>query len=248
MAIGDRKSQVAQSSFPFSASTQTMASVNEDIKVPTSLSNDTEGSTENDTASSSVVPKPDSNSFNDATPAHFRKDSRFWLILLALCVSCFLSALDLTAVSTILPTRECVSVDPFRKTLFTRHLIPSSVSQDFDSPNYAWVGSSYALTSTAFIPWYVLLSQFKENFLIEYLNATRFGGLAKIFGRKFTMLLSLGAFTVGSAVVGSASSMNIVIAGRAIQGVGGGDYTEFVCCDLGTSLTLPLSNVFQVES
>lgn len=61
------------------------------------------------------------------------------------------------------------------------------------------------------------------------------------------MLLSLGAFAVGSAVVGSASSMNIVIVGRAIQGVGGGDYICFICTKRGRLLMHNLALPIQVE-
>lgn len=82
-----------------------MNSVNMDMKTP---SNNSDGATKLE--NTQVIPRLDSNFSDDATPAHFHKDSRFWLILLALCVSCFLSALDLTAVSTILPTCECLSV------------------------------------------------------------------------------------------------------------------------------------------
>ncbi|KAK4704677.1 hypothetical protein P7C70_g1530, partial [Phenoliferia sp. Uapishka_3] len=123
----------------------------------------------------------------------FEKGSRFYLIFLALCASCFLSALDLTAVSTVLPT----------------------IASDLKTTDPSWVGSAYALTSTALIPWT--------------------GGLAKIFGRRATMLDSLLFFAIGSAVTGSANSMNIVILGRALQGVGGGGIltmTEIIVCDL----------------
>jgi len=37
-------------------------------------------------------------------PKGAKKDARFWLIFGTLCCCCFLSALDLTAVSTALPT------------------------------------------------------------------------------------------------------------------------------------------------
>lgn len=35
------------------------------------------------------------------------KGKDFWLVFLALCVSSFLAAIDLTGVSTVLPTSEC---------------------------------------------------------------------------------------------------------------------------------------------
>lgn len=46
-----------------------------------------------------AAPKPATNPFAG-------KSSRFWLIFVALCTSCFLSAIDLTAVSTAIPDSE----------------------------------------------------------------------------------------------------------------------------------------------
>ncbi|KAM0746387.1 iron permease [Meredithblackwellia eburnea MCA 4105] len=130
---------------------------------------------------------------NDDNPKPKGKGWRFWMVFLSLCMSTFLSALDLTAVSTVLPT----------------------IANTFHSSQYSWVGSSYALTSTALIPWT--------------------GGIAHLFGRKATMLGSLIIFAVGSAVTGAAPSMSVVILGRSIQGIGGGGIltmTEIVVCDL----------------
>lgn len=59
------------------------------------------------------------------------KPKAFWLTFLALVVSTFLSALDLTAVGTALPT----------------------IAQDLKGGNkYVWVGSAYTLSSTAILP------------------------------------------------------------------------------------------------
>jgi len=104
----------------------------------------------------------------------------FAQVFLALCVSCFLSALDLTAVSTVIPTMAAA----------------------LDSDQYAWIGTAYALASTALVPWTA--------------------GLANIFGRRTTMIGSLILFAVGSAVTGSAQTMAAAIAGRTVQGLGGG--------------------------
>ncbi|SCZ90253.1 BZ3500_MvSof-1268-A1-R1_Chr1-3g01871 [Microbotryum saponariae] len=150
------------------------------------------------------------------------KGSQFWLVFLALCVSCFLSALDLTAVSTALPASEFStlatrSVSGYLRVKGTdpNAICHCAVAAEFQSTEFSWVGSAYALTSTALIPWT--------------------GGFAAIFGRKATMLGSLALFAIGSAVVGSAHTMEIVILGRAIQGIGGGGIltmTEIVVVDL----------------
>ncbi|GAA5917548.1 hypothetical protein JCM6882_001725 [Rhodosporidiobolus microsporus] len=136
-----------------------------------------------------TVPQLDSETPKASAP----KGARFWLVFAALCCSSFLSALDLTAVSTTLP----------------------QIAADFNSADYAWVGSAYALTSTALIPWT--------------------GGLAAIFGRRPVMIAALVLFALGSALTGAAQSMAMLIGGRSVQGVGGGailTMSEIIVTDL----------------
>lgn len=102
------------------------------------------------------------------------KGSAFWLTFMAIIVTTFLSALDVTSIGTALPT----------------------IVADLDGgDDFAWVGSAYALSSTAFLP----LS----------------GTLADIFGRRPIMLISIALFALGSALAGSAQSMNWIIAARS---------------------------------
>ncbi|KAJ3332729.1 hypothetical protein HDU76_013276 [Blyttiomyces sp. JEL0837] len=65
-----------------------------------------------------------------------------------------------------------------------------------------WVGTAYFLTATACIPSY--------------------GQLSDIFGRKPIFILSILIFELGSAICGAATSMKMLITGRAIAGMGGG--------------------------
>ncbi|KAJ8518245.1 hypothetical protein ONZ45_g4681 [Pleurotus djamor] len=104
----------------------------------------------------------------------------FWLIMLSLCITLFLYALELTAVSTALPT----------------------IALALHATEFIWVGSAYALSSTAILP--------------------MSGGLAQTFGRRPTLLLCILFFSIGSAICGAASNMNMMIAGRTVQGLGGG--------------------------
>lgn len=98
----------------------------------------------------------------------------FWLSYIAVTVSVFLSALDLTGVATALPT----------------------ITADLNGgDNFVWVGSAYALSSTAILP----LS----------------GSLADIFGRKPIMLICIVFFAVGSAIAGASHNMNMLIAARS---------------------------------
>ena len=60
-----------------------------------------------------------------------KKSSSFWLSFVAILTSIFLSALDLTAVATALPT------------------ITSALA---GGEEFSWVGSAYARSSTAFLP------------------------------------------------------------------------------------------------
>ncbi|KIO28004.1 hypothetical protein M407DRAFT_22771 [Tulasnella calospora MUT 4182] len=121
------------------------------------------------------------------------KGLRFWLVIIAIMVATFLSAIELTSVSTALPT----------------------IVQDLDGSEFAWVGSAFALGSTAILP------------LV--------GGLAQIFGRRPVVLGSIAFFALGSGLCGGAKNMDMLIAGRAIQGVGSGGIlatTEIVVADL----------------
>ncbi|KAF8202686.1 iron permease [Mycena galopus ATCC 62051] len=123
------------------------------------------------------------------------KSRAFWLSFVAIMVAEFLAALDLTAVGTALPT----IAEGLRDT----------------SGDYIWVGSAYALSSTAFIP----LS----------------GNLADVFGRKSVMLASIACFFVGSAIAGAAQNMPMMIAARVFEGIGGGGIltlAEIITADL----------------
>lgn len=139
------------------------------------------------------------------------KGLAFWMSFAAVLMSIFLSALDLTAVATALPT------------------ITSDLNGGDD---FTWVGSAYALSSTAILP----LS----------------GALADTFGRKPIMLASILLFAIGSALAGSSQNMNMLIAARgepisiidlcqslnidaAVQGLGGGgiiNLAEIITSDL----------------
>ncbi|KIJ54454.1 hypothetical protein M422DRAFT_41728 [Sphaerobolus stellatus SS14] len=117
---------------------------------------------------------------DDSEASKSSKGLKFWLILLALCLTLFLSALEFTAVSTALPT----------------------IVDELKGANFVWVGSSYALSSSAAIP----LS----------------GGIAQIFGRKPAVLGAISIFGIGSIICGAAKNMPMLIGGRTFQGIGGG--------------------------
>ncbi|KAI0751820.1 MFS general substrate transporter [Daedaleopsis nitida] len=109
------------------------------------------------------------------------KGLSFWLAFMAVLLSLFLSVLDLCAVPTALPT---------------------IVAELQGGDRFVWVGSGYALASTA-----VLLLC---------------GRLADVFGRRPVMLSCIALFAAGSALAGAAQNMNMMIAARVVQGMGGG--------------------------
>ncbi|SDE48648.1 MDR family MFS transporter [Limimaricola pyoseonensis] len=66
----------------------------------------------------------------------------------------------------------------------------------------SWVVTAYLLASTV--------------------GAPVFGKLGDLFGRKAVLQSGLGVFTLGALICGAAPSMEVLIAGRAVQGLGGG--------------------------
>ncbi|KAI1819738.1 MFS general substrate transporter [Xylaria intraflava] len=83
------------------------------------------------------------------------------------------------------------------------------------SQDYIWVVNVYYLTSAAVQPFY--------------------GQLADLWGRRWLTIGTVAIFTVGSAVCGSATSTNILIGGRTIQGLGAAGINvlvELILCDL----------------
>ncbi|GJJ10844.1 hypothetical protein Clacol_005072 [Clathrus columnatus] len=109
-----------------------------------------------------------------------RKSFAFWMTFLSLCLSLSLFALELTSVSTALPT----------------------IVEALHVSEFVWVGASYALASMACVP--------------------LTGNTAQVFGRKPTLVAAVLIFAVGSALCGAAQNAAMLLAGRTIQGFGGG--------------------------
>ncbi|KAJ3256441.1 hypothetical protein HDU77_003162 [Chytriomyces hyalinus] len=77
-----------------------------------------------------------------------------------------------------------------------------AIASEFNSlTEINWIATAYFLTATAFIPVY--------------------GQLADIFGRKSIFLLAITIFEIGSLLCGLAGNMKVLIAARAIAGIGG---------------------------
>jgi len=112
------------------------------------------------------------------------------LAMLGMCFIMMLVAVDQTVVGTALPT---------------------IVSELHGFELYAWVATSYLLTSVITVP--------------------IFGRLGDYYGRKPFVLAAILVFTLASVLCGAATSMPQLVLARALQGVGGGMLvgTAFAC-------------------
>lgn len=122
-----------------------------------------------------------------------RSSSQTALIMLALCMAVFLAALDMTIITTALPT-------------IAAHFKASGAG-------YSWIASAYLLANAATVP--------------------SWGKISDIFGRKPVLLIANIVFLIGSLICALAVSIEMLIAGRAFQGLGGGGLMSLVNICIG---------------
>ncbi|CAK7225175.1 hypothetical protein SCUCBS95973_005772 [Sporothrix curviconia] len=114
------------------------------------------------------------------------------LLMSALCMSVFLAALDMTIVTTALPT----------------------IAEAFgSSAGFVWVGSAFLLGSAA--------------------ATASWGKFSDVWGRKPVLMCANAVFILGCALCGAANSLTMLIAGRAVQGVGAGGLLTLVNIIIG---------------
>ena len=100
-------------------------------------------------------------------------------------------------------TSRKISLTHFlRQTIISTALPTIAAGFDASESGYSWIASSYLLANAACIPLW--------------------GKISDIWGRKPIILLANVFFLVGSLICALANNMAMIIAGRAIQGVGGG--------------------------
>ncbi|GAA1174549.1 MDR family MFS transporter [Nesterenkonia xinjiangensis] len=80
--------------------------------------------------------------------------------------------------------------------------LPTIVGELHGVEHMAWVITAFILASTIMMPVY--------------------GKLGDMFGRKPLFLIAIVVFVLGSALAGAAPSMDVLIAARVVQGIGGG--------------------------
>ncbi|KAJ1036317.1 hypothetical protein NDA13_000197 [Ustilago tritici] len=151
-------------------------------------------------------------SFNPHTSLTSR--THFYLVFSALCISSFLSALDLSSVSTALPT---IVADLQNDPHASSSSAPSSTSASSGGKGgtYIWIGAAYTIAGMSILP--------------------LCGGMCEIWGRKAILLTSLFFFLFGSTICGASHSLEMMIVGRVLQGMGDGgiiSLAEIVVADL----------------
>ncbi|KAM4055618.1 major facilitator superfamily protein [Hirsutella rhossiliensis] len=73
--------------------------------------------------------------------------------------------------------------------------------------SYVWIGSAYLLGNATFVP--------------------AWGKISDIFGRKLVLISAVVIFWIGSLLCAVSNSIGMLIAARAVQGVGGGGTIVF---------------------
>ncbi len=84
-----------------------------------------------------------------------------------------------------------------------------TIAEDFQSTiGYTWIGSAYMLANAA--------------------TAPSWGKISDIWGRKPIILVAVGVFWTGSLLCAVSVNMAMLIAARAVQGIGGGGISILV--------------------
>jgi MFS family permease len=97
--------------------------------------------------------------------------------------------------------------------------IPTIAAYFHSSAGYTWIGGAYLLSSAA--------------------SACIWAKLSDIWGRKPILLLAVAWFFLSSILCAASTSMQMLIAGRALQGVAGGGLLQLV--------TIIISDLFSVR-
>lgn len=122
------------------------------------------------------------------------------IVIVSLSIVSFLSAFDSTVFPPVLPVRSVLcsitSSFPANKIQTIAKDLHGNATDTF------WVGTAYLLPCAALQPFLCALSD--------------------VYGRRFILLSSITLFAIGSVVGSVAQNMATILAGRTIQGIGGG--------------------------
>ena len=124
-----------------------------------------------------------------ASPSKTKKGFTFWCIFFSICVALFLAALELTAVSTALPT----------------------IAHDLHASDFVWVGSAYSLSSTAILPMTGGLAQIFGRRPAMLSSIALFALGSGICGGATTMAMLIGGRTIQGLGGGGVQSLSAII-------------------------------------
>ncbi len=108
----------------------------------------------------------------------------------------------------------CGLLTSLEGTIITNSL-PTIIAELKGGPEYTWVANAFFLSSIATLPLY--------------------GQASDIIGRRWLTISAVAVFTLGSGLSGGAANMTMLIAGRTVQGLGGGGINmliEMIVADL----------------
>ncbi|KAL7420640.1 hypothetical protein Q5752_004591 [Cryptotrichosporon argae] len=119
---------------------------------------------------------------------------------------------------------SCTFLSAFDGTIVATLLGP--ISSSFLASNLAsWLGTAYLLSVCCFTPIY--------------------GRLCNILGRQTSMLIALGFFSLGNVLCAVAPSMEVLIAARAVAGIGGGGLTSVASTIMSDLVPISHRGIFQ---
>lgn len=102
--------------------------------------------------------------------------------------------------------------------------IPTITADLHDASGYTWIGSAYLLAKAAAMPLWAKLSD--------------------IWGRKPMILASLVIFFASSIICAMAQNMGTLLAGRTLQGIGGGGLLQLVLITIADIFSLRMRSLF----
>lgn len=114
----------------------------------------------------------------------------------------FLAALDMVCYQFIPTPCFILFLTSILQTIISTALPTIAAQFGASQSGFSWIASSYLLANAACIPLW--------------------GKISDIWGRKHIIVMANVAFLVGSLICALANNMAMILAGRAIQGVGGG--------------------------
>ncbi|KAI0083127.1 Mfs1.2 [Irpex rosettiformis] len=130
----------------------------------------------------------------------------FWLIFLAICVSLFMSALEVTGLSTALPT----------------------IVEDLKGENFIWVGSAYPLAATALLPASGGMAQVFGRRITMLIALGLFALGSALCGSAQNMSWLIAARTIQGAGGGALQSLASIIVADLVPLRERGIYTSFI--------------------